>query len=127
MATEPMTSMFTEQVARRWPASTLGEKPDGSFVITIPEFPLAAGMYNQQQTRMWFVVPVGFPQACPENFWTDAALRLRSGGVPSHTWPTPAGVSWVHRLLFWDPQRDSLVNYVGSITRRLTNPFPAER
>lgn len=99
-------------------------RPDGSTIITIRDFPLPPG-WNRSTTTIRFVVPVGFPIASPDSFWTDPALRLEGGGMPQNTaiqepWPTEGSYLWFSwHPSNWNAQKDTLLNYVGVIAKRL--------
>jgi hypothetical protein len=54
----------------------------GENWVLIPTYPLPAGRFNQNQTRLLFVVPVGYPNTGPDNFFVDVSLRLKDGGTP---------------------------------------------
>ena len=64
--------------------ATLNQLPDGAHLITIPAYPLPDG-WSKQVTEIKFIAPVGYPFARPDCFWTDADLKLKSGGVPINT------------------------------------------
>lgn len=113
-----------EDIQRRFPGATSERQSDGSVLMTLPNFPLPPG-WSRMTTTVRFVVPVGFPIANPDSFWADADLRLDAGGLPMNTalqapWPGRGEHLWFSwHPSHWSPQRDSLVNYVGVIARRL--------
>ncbi len=102
----------------------LTSRPDGTYVVEIPNLPLPPG-WSKSRTSVKFIVPVGFPHAVPDCFWTDQDLRLASNADPqaSNIQPLP-GTSEVHRWFSWHankwaPNRDSLMTYIKIIEARL--------
>lgn len=106
-------------ILRRWHGATMTADQYGAHLVHIPAMSVFG--YNRPSTWVEFTLPVGFPLACPADFKTDGALRLASGALPSHTdFPERRDyIHWYHRLMYWDANRDSIINYVGSIIRRL--------
>lgn len=99
--------------------------PDGTIMITVPDVELPEG-WNQPATAVRFLVPVGYPMARPDCFWTDAGLRLANGGIPQNASgpqqvphvPEPGfWFSW--HLAAWNPATDSLLTYLRVIQNRL--------
>ena len=111
--------MFAVGIQRRWPDATLQPNGDGTYIVTVPN--LVVDGLHPPSLRVSFVVPVGFPFACPADFTTSPIPRLASGGLPVYTTPNAdaATLHWSHRVLMWNPQRDTLINYWGTILRRL--------
>ena len=100
---------------------------NGATVIVIPAVPLPPG-WNQPQTTIRFLAPIGYPMAKPDCFWADPTLRLANGGLPqaSNMNPLP-GVnepflwfSW--HVAQWNPNRDNFLTYVRVIDGRLRPP-----
>lgn len=96
---------------------------NGTTLIKLYDFVLPDG-WTPATTNVYFLVPVGYPVARPDTFWTDPGLKLASGGPPVSTGQNqPPGIppnllwfSW--HPAAWNPNRDSLVNYVSMIRRR---------
>jgi hypothetical protein len=112
---------------RGFQGANLERRSDGTCVVKLPNLPLPRG-WNRGSATAWFVVPVGFPVAQPDTFWTDADLRLEHGGFPANT-----NVNTNHggpdpRLWFsfhptrWDPNRDTLTTFARLIEHRLQDP-----
>lgn len=97
---------------------------DGTTLIQVPSVPLPPG-WNKPATRVWFVVPVGYPLARPDCFWAEHDLRLGNGGMPANsgmqTIPgtTQQGLWFSWHISSWDPGRDSLASYVRVMRERL--------
>jgi hypothetical protein len=108
---------------RRFANAERIQGPNGTTLIKLHDFILPPG-WNMDRTNVYFLVPAGYPVARPDTFWTDHGLRLASGGPPVNTGNNqPPGIppnllwfSWHPSA--WNPNRDSLVNYVAMIRRR---------
>jgi hypothetical protein len=108
-----------------YPRAVIEQRPDGSALVRIPEFPLPKG-WNAASTTVVFIVPVGYPVAKPDAFWADASLRLGNGGVPANA-SINANYGGTEPLLWfsyhansWNPQFDDLLTYAKVILRRLS-------
>src|SRR5690242_3711495 len=96
-----------EMVRAKHPTIQHGEQLEW---VMIPEYPLPAGRYNQERTRLLFVIPPGYPNTGPDNFFVDVALMLKDGGTPpafnsgsdSSSGPAPVGSDWA--WFSWHPQ-----------------------
>ena len=116
-----------ERLRQAYPGSTARGLPDGTVLVTVPWIPIPGG-WNQSQTAVSFLVPVGYPVAKPDCFYADAGLRLANGNLPMnaapqqvpHTSETRIWFSW--HLATWHPTRDSLQTYVRVILDRLKRP-----
>ena len=105
--------------------ASLQEVSNGTFVVTIPDFRLPPG-WNRDATTVYFIVPVGYPQAKPDSFWTDPGLTLASGGPPQNATPAgnqlpglPPGVLWFSwHANSWNPNTDTLTTYTKLIAGR---------
>jgi hypothetical protein len=109
---------------RRFSNATKSVGPNGITLIELNGFVLPPG-WNLTHTNVYFIVPVGYPVARPDTFWTDGGLLLQSGAAPVNTGKNqPPGIppnllwfSW--HPAAWNPNRDNLVNYVAMIRQRL--------
>lgn len=108
----------------RFPTAALTLLPSGAAVVAIPDVPLPAG-WNQTTTNVRFVVPVGYPHAKPDCFWTDLGLRLAGGGLPQNSNVSPIPETGENYFWFswhvsqWNPNRDNLLTYFRVIEGRL--------
>lgn len=50
--------------------------------VLIPDYPLPPGRFNKERTKLLFLIPSGYPNTGPDNFFVDADLKLRDGGKP---------------------------------------------
>ena len=97
--------------------------PNGTFLVKLNRFKLPKG-WNRQETTVYFLVPVGYPVARPDTFWTDPGLMLLNGGPPANTGNNqpegiPPGLLWFSwHPSNWNPNRDTLLTYVAIIRNR---------
>src|ERR1043165_819149 len=90
-----------------WPDLRYGDQLDW---VLIPELVLPPDRFNKNITGLLFRIPVGYPQAGPDNFFVDGNLRLKSGGIPpafnagsqSSSGPAPVDGKW--GWFSWHPQ-----------------------
>lgn len=106
-----------------YPYADVTQLNDGSHLLSISNIPLSDG-WNQPETTIWFVIPVGYPIAKPDCFWADQNLRLLDGRMPMNTNITgmPNGeaklwFSWHTQK--WNPNIDNLLTYVHVVEGRL--------
>jgi hypothetical protein len=92
---------------------------------------LPSGRFTIDATPVLFVVPIGYPNTGPDNFFVDANLRLVGGGTPpafnvgpnssSGSAPMPGNWGWFSwHPAAWRPTADpavgdNLVTFVTSI------------
>jgi hypothetical protein len=102
---------------------------DGSFVVKVPKVRIPPG-WTANEADIWFVVPVQYPSARPDCFWTDESVLLEGGRVPQNTGPNPLPgrpqpvplrwYSW--HVTQWSPIGDTLATYLQVIRRRFADP-----
>lgn len=98
---------------------------DGTSHIFIPSLKLPAG-WNQVETSVSFLVPVGYPMAKPDCFWTDINLRLANGATPQNTGINPMPNVAEQKLWFswhlekWNPSTDTLMTFLRVIQNRFS-------
>jgi hypothetical protein len=113
-----------DSLTKVYPAARLHRHPDGTALVEIPDFILPPG-WNASSTTAYFVIPLGYPMARPDCFWTDANLRLANGGMPSNTGANAGHGLPQEKLWFsyhpasWNPNLDNLLTYAKLIRRRL--------
>ena len=113
-----------ERLAHSFPGSSATALSDGSVLVTVPGVRLPPG-WSQPATTVGFIVPVGYPIAKPDCFYTDAGLRLANGALPMNANPQQVPHTTELRLWFswhlasWNPGKDSLLNYLRVIQDRL--------
>jgi hypothetical protein len=103
--------------------------------VLIPKYPMPTGRFNKQESRLLFLIPVGYPSTGPDNFFVDADLELTTGGKPqgmnqgsqSSTGTAPVQDNW--GWFSWHPQNwrpaatieggDNLLTFLRSVNRCL--------
>ena len=106
--------------------------PNGSYLISVRNFPLAAG-WNRDTTTVHFVVPPGYPGASPSYMWVEpGGFRLRDGctagnandwnRIPGDTLKDRSVTWFALRPQAWNPNRDTLFHYFQLVLRRLQDP-----
>lgn len=96
-----------ELVRVKYYALQNGEKLDW---VLIPDYPLPKNRYNKSQTKLLFLLPAGYPNTGPDNFFVEADLKLFNGGMPpslnlgnqSSTGIAPLPGSWA--WFSWHPK-----------------------
>jgi len=111
-----------QKLKETYAAATLQRRPDGTAVVSIAGFPLPPG-WNSAATTIHILVPVGYPHAKLDSFWTDGALRLANNGMPANTGvnnTVGTGTLWFsYHTNHWNPNLDTLLTYVNVIKQRL--------
>lgn len=98
---------------------------NGTVVIRIDGLKLPSG-WNKTSTTVHFVLPVGYPVARPDTFWTDPDLRLANGGVPANTGTNQQEGVPADRLWFswhpsaWNANRDTIRTYLEIVRKRFS-------
>ena len=111
------------KVKDKFTQATISHNADGSYVVSIPRFSLPPG-WNKTHATIYFLVPVGYPQARPDCFWSDADLMLATGAPPQNTGTQgatgiPASLKWFSwHPQSWKPNSDTLLSYIGLIQKR---------
>ena len=82
----------------------------GENWVLLPHYVLPRGRFNLIETPLLFVVPLGYPNTGPDNFFVSAALRLQNGAIApgfnqnanssSGVAPVPGDWGWFS----WHPQ-----------------------
>jgi hypothetical protein len=110
-------------LAAKYPGATIADAPDGTAMVSLPRVPLPAG-WSLASVCVWFLVPVGYPAAQPDCFWTSSELRLASGAMPSNSGIQDVGATGGRALWFswhpttWRPAHDGLATFAHFIVRR---------
>ncbi|MDB6055487.1 MAG: hypothetical protein JWN25_3010 [Verrucomicrobiales bacterium] len=102
---------------------------DGSFVVKVAKVDVPVG-WTANQIDVWFVVPVQYPSARPDCFWTEASLLLTGELIPQNTGgnvlpgslstPPLRWYSW--HVTQWSALGDTLTTYLQVIRRRFADP-----
>jgi hypothetical protein len=81
--------------------------------LVIEGFPLPAGKYDRDRTDLLIILPGGYPDACPDMFFTDPWIRLKSGRFPdradqAHQFGGKSWQRWSRHNGTWRPGVDGL-------------------
>jgi hypothetical protein len=121
MSTKALLERQLAELAAVYPGAALTLQHDGSHVASAP---VATGEgWSRPQVVVEFVVPLPYPSAQPDSFFTDADLRLAGGAMPTNTGMQALGgqprlwFSW-HLQSAWLPTRHTLLTYVRFIEER---------
>jgi len=123
----PVVSSQIEELKRRFSDTEAVSLRDGSFLVSLAIDNLPP-QWNKSRTKVWVVVPVGYPVAKPDCFWAEEDLRLANNTTPQNTAFNPIPnfggrhlwFSWHAKL--WNPNRDSLLTYIKLVETRLRDP-----
>lgn len=98
--------------------------------VVVEEVPLPAD-YNRDTTDVLIVIPSGYPETPPDNFWVPSGLRLENDGQPDAFNPnhrTHEGEEWDrfswHEDDGWTPSEDiedgsNLLTFMSTAEERL--------
>jgi hypothetical protein len=118
-----------EPLRARFPDVQVGEQLNW---FLIPSFPLPADRFEQLETPVLVVIPPGYPNTGPDNFFVRQDLRLKGGAAPaafnpnsnSSSGPAPIPGAW--GWFSWHPQAwrpsaridqgDNLETYVRGVS-----------
>jgi hypothetical protein len=96
-------------------------QPDGSVVLAIGPVTLNSG-WGRTESRIFLVVPPGYPEQRPQGFFADGGLTL-AGGAPAKcsgqtniAGETTTSFCWNPEN--WDPSKDDLWKYVKLMAER---------
>jgi hypothetical protein len=106
MAMHERVKREIEMVQEKHPGLQHGEQLNW---VLIPDYPLPPDRYNKERTKLLFVIPPGYPNTGPDDFFVDADLRLKDGGQPpglnpgsnSSSGPAPLPGEWA--WFSWHP------------------------
>ncbi len=80
-----------ELLRTKYPNLQRGEKLDW---VLLPDYPLPAGRYNREKTKLFFLITSGYPLTAIDNFFVEAGLLFANGqgGIPAYReGSTPSG------------------------------------
>jgi len=112
-------------------AAEYGELDHGPNIewLVLCRWQLPSG-WNQKETRLLIIIPSGYPVTPPDNFYTDADLRLADGRQPGNTsLASHQGENWLQFSYHlesgdWRPQAnllegDNLLTFLIGVAARL--------
>lgn len=98
---------------------------NGWIHIIIHDYALPEG-YCPNICDLLIRIPVGYPNANPDMFWTSPEIRLRQGGVPTRadvqeTYDGRAWQRWSRHLPpgTWRPGVDTLQSFLTTVRQEL--------
>ncbi|SRR6266404_1777513 len=98
--------------------------PDAGFInLILKDFPLGGG-FNLPSADLLIRVPLSYPDAGPDMFWTDPRVLLSNGQEPqaANVREQYLGREWRrfswHRSR-WDSIRDNLFSYIEFVHHRI--------
>ncbi len=117
-----------QELLSLYPTAKVTPQPSGAQLVEVASFPLPPG-WNRESVTLVFLAPPGYPPAQPDCFWMEPApIRLQGGGTPQGTNESnpipgigPRGTWFSWHLQSWNPNRDTLVTYVGVVKKRMLN------
>ena len=96
--------------------------------LMFKEFPLPAG-WDRESTDILVLIPPGYPETPPDNFYVPNGLRLQSNTVPGNfaEGQEILGAAWAqfsYHAETWTPTHDlwngdTLVTFMAAVERRL--------
>ena len=123
----PVVLAQLEALKTRHPDAGWEELLDGVIRVVVPSTPIPSG-WSTATVSVHFVLPVGFPVATPDCFWTDADLRLADGQMPQNTGNTPMPGATEPLLWFsWHTQAWDSASRVSHWLRAIMQRFEAAR
>jgi hypothetical protein len=117
-----------DKLRQTFPNVEFVQQQDGVGMIKVSDVPLPAGEWNRTLTNIYFLVPIGYPMARPDSFWTEPDLRLANGSLPKGSSPQTPPFGGEPKMWFswhpssWSPNRDDLLTYTRLILDRLKRP-----
>jgi hypothetical protein len=96
---------------------------NGSIRVAVPNVDLPKG-WSSARVTVYFVLPVGYPSAQPDSFWTDATLRLEGDRTPQNTGlqqipGTSELLLWFSwHVQTWNPNEHSALTWLRVIKKR---------
>lgn len=107
----------------QYPDATWVILPNGTVRVTIPNVVLPKG-WSRERVTVHMVLPVGYPVARPDCFWTDPDLRLEGGRTPQNTGlnlipETTDQLLWFSwHIESWNPNGHSALTWLRVIRKR---------
>jgi hypothetical protein len=98
-------------------------REDGGVInLVFKDFPIPHG-YNCSVADLLVRIPLSYPDAGPDMFWTNPQLTLANGTAPqaANQVESYMGQQWRRFSwhIIWKPNTDNLQNYVHFVRRRL--------
>jgi hypothetical protein len=126
----PLIAQHAEKLRRSHPGVQVRELPAGDVQAVLVEVPNVQlpDTWNRPSTTVRFLVPLAYPAAPPDSFWTDAGLALRDGRPPQGSRMQPLPGSGEQLLWFswhvqqWDPNSHTISSFLEVVKNRFRTP-----
>lgn len=116
----PRTAQELEELKKEFADLTVSQQPDGRIHVEITGFKLPDG-WSPNPTTIFFIIPQGYPQAVPTEFFAEPSVRGPAGRNPNYTSQQQVdGKTWTRfcwRPQQWDMSSETIWNYVKFIQR----------
>jgi hypothetical protein len=120
----PFLPRLAQEIAELQKQFNVEVREDGGMAdLVFRDFPIGPG-FNLQACDLLIRVPLSYPAAGPDMFWTDPGLVLADGREPqsANIFEVHSGRRWRrfswHRKA-WDGVRDNLWSYLEFVRHRL--------
>jgi hypothetical protein len=116
---EQLTRLKGDYAEASWQAL-----PNGTVLVTVPAVDLPKE-WMKERVKVRFVLPVGYPNARPDCFWTEADLRLIGSRTPKNTGANqipgapPENLLWFSwHIQGWSPNDHTVLTWMRVIKKR---------
>jgi hypothetical protein len=110
-----------EKIRAEFGACDVRPQPDGSVVLVIGPVALDSG-WGRAESRIFLVVPPGYPEQRPQGFFADGGLTLAGGAQAKCSGQTviagEAVTTFCWNPQLWDPAKDDLWKYAKLMAER---------
>ena len=96
----------------------------GGLLLVVYDFQLPE-MYNPKAVHLLVIIPAGYPNACPDMFWTIPDVKLQNGSFPraAEHHEVHGGRNWQrwsrHFTGRWRAGIDNMRSYFASVRAEL--------
>jgi hypothetical protein len=119
----PPVECQLDDLKKLFPGTNWSTLSNGTVHVMVPGVDLPKG-WSAAQITIHFVLPLGYPVAQPDCFWTDKGLRLADGRTPQNTGiqqlpgtnETFLWFSW--HLQVWNPNEHTALTWLRVIRKR---------
>lgn len=110
-----------EKLREEFGTCDVRSQPDGTVVLVLGPVSLNSG-WGIGESRIFLVVPPGYPEQRPQGFFADGGLTLAGGAPAKCSGPTnvagEAVTSFCWNPQLWDPAKDDLWKYAKLMAER---------
>jgi hypothetical protein len=97
--------------------------------VEIPNHKLPEGVYNRASIPLWFLIPPGYSQSAPDNFYVPTGLRFSNGGQLTNYSESSGPFGGLFGVFSWHPttwrpaaspqEGDNLLTFMRCVRGRL--------